>query len=424
VPPNVARGKDTVTGLRVTTGNWRRSRDRRFNYLWAGQAVSQLGDYLPYVSLPLFVKYLTDGTLEVALAYALDATPAVLVGFLGGALIDRWRLRGVMVTTDLLRAAAFGYLAWIAASEPAAGSGDGLGAVLAVAFVAGTLAAFFNGALFAAVPRLVARDRLAVANSKLASTLNLGTILGPALAGVLIAGFGFWATFAINAATFLISAVSLAFVGEIERDSSPSERSSYIAESLQGLSHLWSDRRLRVATIGVAGVNFVTGFMEGTLVLTFDLVGAKEEWQQGLLFTFMGAGALVGSMLAPRVIGKVGNGRTLVVGTIVFGLLFAVFTRTQYGVWAFLTLAAGFIGFQLVAVPYVTIRQKYTPDHLLGRVATVSRAIAWTTLPVGALIGAALSDLTDFAMVVSAAPFLIAAIGVSLTTTVVWRETP
>ena len=138
----------------------------------------------------------------------------------------------------------------------------------------------------------------------------------------------------------------------------------------------------------------------------------------------MGAGALLGSMLAPRVIGRIGNGRTLVTGTIIFGALFAVFTRTQYGVWAFATLAAGFIGFQLVAVPYVTIRQKYTPDHLLGRVATVSRAIAWTTLPVGALLGAALSDLTDFASVVAIAPFLIAAIGISLMTTVVWRDTP
>ncbi len=398
--------------------------DRRFNLLWAGQAVSQLGDYLPYVSLPLFVKYLTDGTLEVALAYALDASPAVLVGFLGGALIDRWRLRSVMLVTDVLRAAAFGYLAWISAMGPTEGSGEGLVSVLAVAFVAGTLAAFFNGALFAAVPRLIARDQLATANSKLAASLNLATILGPALAGLLISNIGFWPTFALNAVTFLVSAVTILAVGEINTGPPVQQKRGYLEESLQGLSHLWGNQRLRVATLGVAAVNFVTGFVEGTLVLTFDLVGATEEWQQGLLFTFMGAGALMGSITAPRTIGRLGNGKTLVLGTLAFGTLFSVFTSTSYGLTAFATIFFAFVGFQLVAVPYATIRQKYTPDHLLGRVATVSRAIAWTTLPVGALIGAAASDLTDFGAVVRAAPMLIVAVALALMLTVVWSDTP
>ncbi len=413
-----------MTQLRASTHAGRSMTDRRFNLLWAGQAVSQLGDYLPYVSLPLFVKYLTDGTLEVALAYALDASPAVLVGFLGGALIDRWRLRSVMLITDVLRAAAFGYLAWIAAMGPAEGSGEGLVAVLAVAFVAGTLAAFFNGALFAAVPRLIARDQLATANSKLAASLNLATILGPALAGLLISNIGFWPTFALNAATFLVSAVTILAVGEINTGPPVQQKRGYLEESLQGLSHLWGDRRLRVATLGVAAVNFVTGFVEGTLVLTFDLVGATEEWQQGLLFTFMGAGALIGSITAPRAIGRLGNGKTLVLGTLAFGTLFSFFTSTSYGVAAFATIFFAFVGFQLVAVPYATIRQKYTPDHLLGRVATVSRAIAWTTLPVGALIGATASDLTDFGAVVRAAPMFIVAVALTLMLTVVWSDTP
>lgn len=398
--------------------------DGRFNLLWAGQAISQLGDYLPYVSLPLFVKYLTDGTFEVALAYALDASPAVLVGFLGGALIDRWRLRTVMVVTDLLRAAAFGYLAWLAATGPVEGSGEGLVAVWAVAFIAGTLAAFFNGALFAAIPRLIARERLATANSKLAASLNLATILGPALAGFLISVIGFWPTFALNAATFIVSALSLVLLGDIDSHAEPGDRKGYVHESMLGLRHLWGDPRLRVATLGVAGVNFVTGFIEGTLVLTFDLVGAVEEWQQGLLFTFMGLGALAGSVAAPRTIRRLGNGRTMVVGTMAFGTLFSFFSTSRYGFVAFATIFLAFIGFQLVAVPYATIRQAYTPDHLLGRVATVSRAIAWTTLPVGALIGAAASDLTDFGAVVRAAPLIIVGVALSLMLTVVWRDTP
>ena len=413
-----------MTQLRESATTSEPEGERRFNLLWAGQAVSQLGDYLPYVSLPLFVKFLTDGTFEVALAYALDTTPAILVGFLGGALIDRFRLRTTMILTDLLRAVAFAYLAFVAWQGPVAGSRQGLVAVLTVAFVAGTLAAFFNGALFAAVPRLVARDRLAVANARLASSLNLATMLGPALAGILISSVGFWLTFAINSFTFVASATTVAFVGPIGETSGRATTRNYLSESFEGLRHLWGDPRIRVATLGVAFVNFATGFIEGTLVVAFDLIGATEDWQKGLLFTAMGAGALLGAVVAPRLIGRFGNGRVLVSGVIGFGILFGFFVTSTYGVAAFALMFLAFLVFQQIGIPYSTIRQKYTPDHLLGRVATVSRAIAWSTLPVGALIGAGLSDATDFGFVVRAAPILILLTGAVLIRTIVWRDTP
>lgn len=418
--PDALRGNTRMTQLRSPRDTSEPPNQRRFNVLWAGQAVSQFGDYLPYVSLPLFVKYLTDGTLEVAFAYALDAAPAVLVGFLGGALIDRVKVRTVMVATDLLRAVAYAMLAWVAASDPEPGSGTGLLLVFSVAFVAGTLAAFFNGALFAAVPRLVARDRLATANSQLAASLNLASILGPALAGVLISSFGFWPTFAFNSFTFIVSAATVAMVGPISIER-PADPEGYWKETSAGFRHLWGHPRLRTATLAVAAVNFVTGFLEGTLVLTFDLVGAVQGWQQGLLFTFMGAGALVGSLFAPRAIGRAGNGRVMVLGTIAFGTLFSLFVNSTYGIAGFALLFVAFSAFQLVSVAFTTLRQKYTPDDLLGRVATASRAIAWTTLPVGAVLGATLSDVTDFRYVVRAAPILLLVMGLLMMRSVIWR---
>ncbi len=398
-----------------------RTDERRFNLLWAGQAVSQFGDYLPYVSLPLFVKYLTDGTFEIALTYALDASPAVIVGFLGGVLVDRVKSRNLMVATDLLRAAAFAVLALVAASDPQPGSGAGLALVFAVTFVAGTLAAFFNGALFAAVPRLVARDRLAVANARLSASLNLASILGPALAGVLIGAVGFWPTFALNAVTFLASAATVAMVGPIRAPVRAGDTEGYWRAASSGLRHLWSDPRLRAATAGVAAVNFVTGFLEGTLVLTFELVGAIEEWEQGALFGFMGAGALLGSVAAPRVIARLGNGRAMVIGTLGFGCLFGLFVNSSFGAGGFGLLLAAFSAVPLLSVAYATLRQQLTPDPLLGRVATASRAVAWSTLPIGALLGAAVSDITDFGMVVRAAPLGLVVIGLVMTRSVVWR---
>lgn len=411
-----------MTQLRSAGPSDDSTNEGRFNLLWAGQAVSQFGDYLPYVSLPLFVKFLTDGTFQLAVTYALDSLPAVIVGLLGGALIDRLPLRRVMVVTDLLRALAFAFLAWLAATDPEPGSGTGLAAVFAVTFVAGTLAAFFNGALFTAVPRLVSGDRLVVANARLSGSQNVATILGPALAGVLISSFGFWPTFAINSATFLVSAATVAAVGRIDSRGEAPPPEPYRQAASAGLRYLWADERLRIATLAVAAVNFVTGFIEGTMVLSFELVGAAAEWQQGLLFTAMGVGALAGSILAPRVVRGVGMGRSMILGMFGFGSLFVLFVNGTYGPIAFGLLMVAFTTFQMLSVAYATLRQRYTPEHLLGRVTTASRAVAWTTLPVGALIGATLSDAFDFGIVVRVAPLGILLVGLAAMRTVLWSD--
>ncbi|MDX1450401.1 MAG: MFS transporter, partial [Acidimicrobiia bacterium] len=245
-----------------------------FHLLWLGQAVSQLGDYLPYIALPLFVKYLIDGTFGLAAVYSLETLPAVVVGLFGGYLIDRMRLRRTMIFTDLVRAGAFGYLAVLAASNPAEGSGRGLASVFVVALVAGTFASFFNGALYSAVPRVVPPERLTDANGRLASTQGLANVVGPALAGLLVASVGFWPTFAINAATFLVSAITLAFVPGIDGRASDGGDPETPSRMLDGMRHLWTEPRIRLATLGTAGAHLVLGFFEATLVLIAEDIGA------------------------------------------------------------------------------------------------------------------------------------------------------
>ena len=94
---------------------------RRFDLLWAGQAASQLGDYVAYLTVPLFVLEILQATaddskLPFAFTYALEQAPVLLVGVFGGVLLDRMRLRPLMIGADVIRAGIFGYLAWVAAT--------------------------------------------------------------------------------------------------------------------------------------------------------------------------------------------------------------------------------------------------------------------------------------------------------------------
>ncbi len=403
--------------------------EKRFDVLWAGQAVSQFGDYLAFFSVPLLVAHLANAagaanSSELGIWYALDAIPAVLLGLAGGVLIDRVRLRGLMVVSDLGRALTFLVLAEIARPLPAPGSGEGLALIFGSAFILGTLSTTFNNALYTLVPSLVPARKLASANGRLSASQNLAFAIGPAVAGLLVAWVGFWLTFLVNAITFFVSAASLMLIGRIDRPQPEAERGRVLEDLLNGLRFVWMEPRLRITTLAAAGGNLVIGFIDATLVLIATrIVGATDD-QVGLVYSSLGVGAVVGAMVAPSVVRLFGLGKTLIIGFVAFGLGLALFANIEYSFIGLAQVAVGWAGLQLLNVPLMTIRQHYTPSVMLGRVLSATRAVGWASLPIGALLGTALSDgFGLFVPLAKGAPLLMAVIGLALIPTVVWRNT-
>jgi MFS family permease len=405
---------------------------RRFSILWTGQIVSQFGDYLAYFSIPLFVVYLSleEAPRNLALTYTFEAIPAVVVGFFGGLLIDRLPIRVSLIFSDLARAAAFGYLAWFAATGPAQNSEEGLVFVFVVAFIAGTFLNLFASALYVLIKQLVGQDRLAEANGKIAAIQNLAFAIAPAIAGLLVSATGeFTLVFTVNSVSFLLSALSIIMIGPVERIRSSfgdaGEDEGLLADIFNGLRYLWSEPRLRTSTVATAFANLSVGFLESTLVLTATELGAEEEWQIGVVFAALGLGAAFGAWLAPGFIRYLGLGRSLIGGLFTMGLAFAVFVRMEFGPRQLFYVFVAFIGFQLFNVPLVTIRQVFTPDVMLGRVLTATRAIGWAPTPIGALIGASLvsAEVVGFLTAVRLAPLLIIVAAIGLIPTVIWSDT-
>lgn len=386
-----------------------------FTIVWTGQTISLFGDYVAYLTLPLFLAQLTGSAFDFGILSAADSIPTLLLGLLGGSMLDRFRLRPVIIITELLRAAAFAVLATFA--------GNGLLTPLvlfAFAFVAGSLAASFNAALQAFIPSLVDSERLSTANSRLSLSQQAAFLLGPLIGGLIVKAWGFPAAFWFNAATFVVSAGSFAFLERVKsRDLAPRER--FFAELKEGWRHLWDDARIRFTTLGGSFANFVTGFIEATLVLIgTQLLGTDDPAQLGVFFVGMGAGGIAGSLTAGSVIKRLGIGRTYVTGLLVFGLgiLLLTYPTNLLGVTA--VLAAGFTGLIWTNVSLVTMRQLYTPARLLGRVSAAGRALAWSTAPVGALFGGALADRFGLLTIVRAGPVLIVLFAIYLVFTPVW----
>jgi MFS family permease len=388
--------------------------------VWTGQTVSLFGDYVAYLTVPLFLAELSQRPFDFGLLSAAENLPTLIFGFLGGTLLDKYRLRPLLVLNELLRAAAFFVLA--AAVREGAESIAPLG-LFAFAFIAGSLAASFNASLQAFVPSLVSASTLPRANGRLSLSQQLAFLLGPLAGGLIVKAAGFSAAFAFDGATFVISGLSFAFLSDIPpRDLLLGER--FLDTLREGWSHLWREERIRLSTLGGGLANFITGFIEATLVLIgAQVLGTDDPAKLGVFFVGMGAGGILGAMSASKVIDRLHLGRTYVCGFAIFGL--GTFGLTWFNSLIVVTgiLAVGFIGLVWTNVSLLTMRQLYTPAHLLGRVSAAARSLAWSTVPFGALFGTALADRIGLLTIVRLGPILIIIFGYYLSRTAVWTAT-
>lgn len=399
---------------------------RRFTILWIGQMVSQLGDRMAYISIPLFIASLQGSSLQLGIAYALENAPVLIIGLVGGVYIDRLRVRWLMIASDVIRALLFLSLAVVATGDVVGERTSQVLIVFAVAFMVGGLTNLFESALMTIIPDVVERKFLARANGRISATINLGNIAGPALAGLLVATTSsFTLVFFIDAMTFVISAISLLMIGRIDTERLPATN-TFRSDLMTGLRYVWNEVRLRATTIALATANLVVGFIEATLVLIAaerELVGVTEDWQMGVVYSTFGLGAIVGSLAAPRFTRVIGLGRTTVVGMIGFPIAWILFVNTPFSLLGLLYLFIAFILLMMINVPITTIRQVYTPAILRGRVIAAARAIGWTTLPLGALLGTIVAEATgEFVTMARWCALLILLAGVALLPTTVWRD--
>ncbi len=390
---------------------------RSFNALWLGQTISLFGDYISLFTIPAFALELTSRTTDFTNIYAAENVPTLIFGFVGGVIIDRVSRRRLALMADVMRAVAFGLLALVVASGRAE-----IWMLVGFAFVIGSFAAGFNSALMSFIPSLVRPEDLTTANGRMAISQQIAFATGPVLGAVLVRLTGFPFAFAVNALTFVASALSLLVARPRIRQPRP-KTSGFLEQLIEGLSFIWNTKVLLYTVLAAAGANFVTALFESSILLMGrEVFGLEDPFAVGWILGGLGAGGVVGALTAAAVIRRVGIGRVAVVGLVLFGLGLATMAR-QRNVPAISTAAfVGFIGVPWLNVAIVTIRQQVSPDALLGRVTAASRAVAWGSLPLGAITAGYLADnVLDLATLAAYGPLLMVVLGLGLIPTVVWR---
>jgi len=269
-------------------------RETSFALLFAGRAISSLGDRLVPVALAFAVLDLTGSVTDLGIVFAAQSVPLVVFLLLGGVWADRLPRRLVMLTSDAIRALAQAACAGLLLSGTAH-----IWELAALQAVYGTAAAFFDPASTALVPETVDEPNLQQANAWLGLSTNVASVAGPALAGVLVATAGPGWGLAVDAGTFVASALCLLFM-RVVHPMAPNVRGSMIAELRAGWrafsSRAWLWVTVAYFTVFLA---FVYSPLEvlGPQVAKFSL-GGPAAW--AAISTALGAGAVLGGLLGLR----------------------------------------------------------------------------------------------------------------------------
>jgi MFS family permease len=331
-----------------------------FVQLWAGQAISFVGDAVSMVALVILVVQLTGsgsavGGALVALLLPTFASP------LFGVLADRFDRRAVLVTSDLTRAILV--LGLIFARD--------LTVLYLLAFLIGLARALFNPTIRAAFPSVVGEGDLTRANSLIGVTFSVSVTVGPALGGLLIAAEGVSAAFLLDAATYLISAGFLSRIPLPHPQREEGEGEAFFQELRSGFRYLAGARVPLAMMVGAFLTVLATDLATPAEVFLAKGTFGAGDVGYGLLVSLWGAGMLLGSTLM-AVLGD----RLRLLPVYFLGIFVWALALAGTGLSPTFVLALGMLMVAGVAngvdnVVTDTILQKQVPDAFLGRVFSV-----------------------------------------------------
>jgi MFS family permease len=361
-----------------------------FLKLWAGETVSQFGSQVTLLAVPtVAILVLHAGPFQVGVLSALEFLAFPTLGLVAGVYADRLRRRPIMIVCDLGRMLAIG-------SIPVAFLVNALTLqqLYVVALLTGVFTVFFDVSYQSYLPVLVDRPNLLEGNTKLEISRSTAQVSGPAVAGFLIQWIGGAKAVAIDALSFLVSAVALSAITKPEpqpRPSTASGATGFIPEMKEGLEVVFKNPLLWRIAGCTATTNFGSNMVFGAVFLVFAYRQLHlSAASVGIIFAVGSIGGLIGAFLAAWVARQLGIGPTLGISIIVGGLALLATPIALLGapvlVLATLGLLGGLTG-PIYNISQVSLRQAITPDRVQGRMNATMRTIVWGTIPLGAFIG-------------------------------------
>ena len=375
---------------------------RAFRTIWIAQFVSIFGDFLAIFAVIARITFRLHGTAsDVALVIVSYMLPVAVLGPLAGVLVDRWRVKRVMIASDLIRGVLAVLLVWAVDVRQIA---------LVLALI-GLVSSFFGPAQSVAIRTLVPKEDLLSANATLSQAFYTVRILAPAIAGAVVAAFGENVCFWFDAASFGFSA---AMIGRLVIERPLTHEGSVKAlthDFAEGNRFIWTHRDLSVAFLASAAAMFMmSSFSPLISIYIRDSLHAGTILY-GAISSMVGVGLIAGTVTVKRAAETRPMSTVILTGLLGLAAGAACLGAFKLAPTAALSTFLVGAGIAFVVVPGQTLSQKETPPAMQGRVSSTFMSLFSAAQVLGMLLSGVLATwlgIRQLFLVCGAATALVA----------------
>jgi DHA3 family macrolide efflux protein-like MFS transporter len=342
-------------------------KNKQFRALWLAQLVSNFGDWLALLALFSYIAFRLHGTpSQIGWMLISFTLPVAVLGPIAGVFVDRWDLKKTMIASDVFRAILAGLLA--VSTE--------LYQIYFLAFALSCVSCFFLPAQMVAIPLLVRKEELLVANSINAQTVQLIRVISPAVAGALVAWAGHKVCFYIDSLSFVISAALLSTI-TLQRETTETRKGirSLPLELAQGLTFIAKHRAILFLTISMTAAILAIGAFDAVIVVYVRDILSADSRLFGLLISMVGVGTILGALLLGKFGQKWSKLYLVVLGIFGIGINVLILAALS-SVVATVVCSFGLgLSVACVLIPSQTLMQEESPQSMLGRVSSTSMSL-------------------------------------------------
>jgi MFS family permease len=358
---------------------------RDVRLLLVGQTLSMFGDWAMIIVLGIWAKVLTGSNAQAGLVFFVFALASLAAPF-GGLLVDRVQKRPLMIATHVTVAGVVCLLFFV----HDAGQMWLLYLVTALYGLGGDV---FGAARSAMIKAMLPDELLAEANGVFQSIREGLRLVAPLAGAGIYAAFGGGAVALVDAASFLCSAATLVAL-RFDEPAPAVKEHHFLREISLGITHIARTRVLRELTIGVAAALLLVGFDE-TVIFAIASAMHRSPAFVGVMSTFQGVGAIVGGVVAARMLKRVGELPLAGLGLALFGIGDGLWLVPRLAVVLPAMAIAGF-GLVWALVALATAYQRRSPSSLQGRVNAASNMLFSVPQTISIAAGAALITVVDY----------------------------
>lgn len=372
----------------MTTSLWR---NRDFMVLWSGRTLSEVGDAVSLLAIPLLAVTVLDATaVEVGILSATRMVAYLFLSLPAGVWVDRMRKRRVMVVCHLVRAglvatvAVGAWAGWVTMAH-----------LWIVALLSSVCTVLYETAHQSFLPAVVPGGQLLEANGKLATTYAVSRIAGYSVGGALASALGVARTVGVDALAYLVNAASLLFIRRAEDPPAAAGPRDFRRELAAGLSFVFRHPIMPRLVAASASLNLFSQmiFALAVLYLVRDL--RLDEHTVGVVLALTTLGGIGGGLLSARLARLVGSARIIWIAPLGLGWTVLLVPAARPG-WGPVAYTVGMAGlgalFAIYNAAAISYRQGVCPPELLGRMTASIRWVIFGVMPVGALAGGLLGS--------------------------------